>query len=115
MLKLKTHCGFHELFLKYIIDDMCDLNVSNISYMGLRGYGCMGFGCTTVPTESRSWRGVLDATSIDKVCQCLAAGQRFSPQIKLIYDKTEILLTVELNTITLILKYVMIARPESGL
>ena len=29
--------------------------------------------------EPRSWRGVLDATSCDKVCQWLATGRLFSP------------------------------------
>jgi hypothetical protein len=53
-------------------------------------------------------RGVLDATLSDKVCQWLAAGRWFSPDIPVSYtnntdrhDITEILLKMALNTITL--------------
>ena len=57
--------------------------------------------------EPHSWRGVLDATLFDKVCQWLATGGRwFSPGSSDSstdktdrHDITEILLKVELNTI----------------
>ena len=51
--------------------------------------------------ESRSWRDVLNKTLCDKVCQWLAAGQWFSLSTSV--NITEILLTVLLNSITLIL------------
>jgi hypothetical protein len=34
---------------------------------------------TSCEFESRTWRGVLDTTLCDKVCQWLAAGRWFSP------------------------------------
>ena len=54
----------------------------------------------------RSWRGVLDTTLFDKVCQWLATGRWFS-QCPIVsstnktdsHDITEILLKVALNTI----------------
>ena len=55
-----------------------------------------------------SWRGVLDTTLFDKVCQSLATGLWFSPGTPVSstnktehHDITEILLKVALNTITL--------------
>ena len=57
--------------------------------------------------DPRSWRGVLDTTLCDKVCQWLAIGPWFSPgtpvsstNITDRYDIAEILLKVALNTIT---------------
>jgi hypothetical protein len=57
--------------------------------------------------ESRSWRGVLDATLCDKVCQKLATGRLFSPGTSVFstnkadcHDITEVLLKVALNTTT---------------
>ena len=56
--------------------------------------------------EPRLWRGVLDTTLCDKVCQWLATGRWFSPGAPdSSTDKTdchyiaEILLKVALNTI----------------
>ena len=56
--------------------------------------------------ESCSWRGVLDTTLCDKVCQLLVAGLWFSPGTQISstaktdrHDITEILLKVVLNTI----------------
>ena len=55
--------------------------------------------------EPHSWRGVLDTTLCDKVCQWLAAGRWFPPGIPVSFNKTgrndvtEILLKVVLNTI----------------
>ena len=58
----------------------------------------------------RSWRGVLNITSCDKVCHWLAAGLWFSPGTLVsstnktdCNDITEILLKVAVNTITLTL------------
>ena len=58
--------------------------------------------------ESRSWRGVLDITLCDKVCQWLAAGPGLSPRTPVSstnkidhHNVTEILLKVALNSITL--------------
>ena len=55
--------------------------------------------------HSRTWRGVLDTTLCDKVCQWLATGKwfsrvlRFPQQIRIVrHDITEILLKVALNT-----------------
>ena len=57
--------------------------------------------------ESRSWRGVLDATLCDEVCQWLATGRWVFPGTPISFtnktdchDITEILLKVMLNTIT---------------
>ena len=57
--------------------------------------------------ESRSWRGGLNITLCDKVCQWLATGRWFSPGTLVSsinktnrHDITEILLKVALNTIT---------------
>ena len=55
-----------------------------------------------------SWRGVLDTTAYDKVCQWLAAGRWFSPSTsfsKITYrrDIIGILLKMALRTITLTL------------
>ena len=61
---------------------------------------------TKVELEPRSWRGVLDSTLCDKVCQLLATGRWFSPVTPVSstnktdrHDLTEILLKVALNTI----------------
>jgi hypothetical protein len=57
--------------------------------------------------EPRSWRGVLDTTLCDKVCQWLATGpwvslyNAVSSTNKTDHNITEILLKVALNTITL--------------
>jgi hypothetical protein len=52
--------------------------------------------------ESHSWRGVLDTTFCDKVCQWLATGRWFFPGTTIFsIDITEILLKVALNTITI--------------
>jgi hypothetical protein len=47
--------------------------------------------------EPRAWRGVLDTTLCDTVCQWLATGRWFSPVSST--NITEILLKVALNTI----------------
>jgi hypothetical protein len=53
--------------------------------------------------EPRSWRGVLDTTLCDKVCQWLATGRLFYPVFSAYktdrHDITELLLKVALNTI----------------
>ena len=56
--------------------------------------------------EPRSWRGVLYTKLFDKICQCLATSQWFSPDTPVsstnktnIHDIAEMLLKVELNTI----------------
>ena len=66
------------------------------------------YGCEF---ESRSWRGVLDATLCDKVCQLLVAGRWLSQGTPVsstkktdCHDLAEILLKVALNTITPIQK-----------
>ena len=60
--------------------------------------------------ESRSWRGVLNTTLCDKVCQWLAAGRWFSQGSPFSFTNktdrhniTETLLKVALNTLTLYL------------
>jgi hypothetical protein len=64
----------------------------------------------TLWVRTHSWRGVLDTTLCDKVCQYLAAGRWFSPGTPVSstnktdrHNITEILLKVVLNTITLTL------------
>jgi len=63
--------------------------------------------------ELYSWRGILDTTLCDKVCQWLATGRWFSlgtpvSSTNKIYrhDITEILLNVALNTITQTIKHI---------
>ena len=86
-------------------------------FRGPRGRERMVVGLTTICAisayhhwscefEPRSWRGVLDTTLCDKVCQWLATGRWFSlgPLVSSInkidrHNITEILLTVTLNTI----------------
>ena len=58
--------------------------------------------------EPRSWRGVLDTTLCDKVCQWLATCRWFSLGTPVsstnktdLHDITEILLKVALSTVTL--------------
>jgi hypothetical protein len=58
--------------------------------------------------ESHSWRGVLETTLCDQVCQLLVAGRWFSPGTLVSstnktdhHNITEILLKVVLNTITI--------------
>jgi hypothetical protein len=62
----------------------------------------------------RSWRGVLDTTLCDNVCQWLVAGRWFSPGTPVssantndVHDITEILLKVALTNIgpTLSIEY----------
>jgi hypothetical protein len=60
----------------------------------------------SVTLESRSWRGVLDTTICDQVCQWFATGRWYSPGTPVSStnktdrrDITEILLKVVLNTI----------------
>ena len=56
--------------------------------------------------EPRSWRGAIDTTVCDKVCQCLVAGRLFSPGTLVSttnktdrHDIAEIFLKVALKTI----------------
>ena len=63
--------------------------------------------CSTCEFEPCSWRGVLDITVCDKVCQWLATARWFSPGTPVSstnktdrHDITEILLKVALSTIT---------------
>jgi hypothetical protein len=81
---------------------------------GCRGRMVVGFTITYVITAYHhrsceyvripSWRGVLDTTLCDKVCQRLATGQWFSPLSSTkktdCHCITEILFKVALNTIT---------------
>ena len=62
------------------------------------------YGSTTCAISSNpEWRGVLDTTIYDKVCQWLATGRWFSPISSTNkgdhHDITEILLKVALSTI----------------
>ena len=82
-----------------------------------RGRDCLVVGFTATCTisvyhhwhdfKSHLWRGVLDTTFCDEVCQWLAKGQWFSPGTLVSstnktdhYVITEILLKVALNIIT---------------
>ena len=63
--------------------------------------------------EPRSWRGVLDTTLCNKICQWLATGRWFSQRTLVStvnktdrHDITEILLKVALNTINHVVFYV---------
>jgi hypothetical protein len=71
--------------------------------------------------ESRSWRGVLDSTLCDKVCQLLETGRWFSQDTPVSstnktgtdhHNITEILLKVALNTIYLSLEQELLTLPE---
>jgi hypothetical protein len=60
---------------------------------------------TTIVMSSilRAWRGVLDTTLCDKVCQWLATGRWFSPCTPVSStNKHEILLNVALNTMMMV-------------
>ena len=65
--------------------------------------------------KARSWRGVLDTTLCDKVCQWLGTGRWVCPGTPISsinktnhHDITEILLKMVLNTITLTLEMLSI-------
>ena len=59
--------------------------------------------------EPRSWRGVLDTTLCDKVCQWFSPSTPVSSTTKTdFHDITEILLKVALNTITLTITYIAV-------
>ena len=81
-----------------------------------RGHDCLVVGFTTACAyhnkscefESHSWRGVLDATLCDKVCQRVATGRWISPGTLVSstnktdrHNITEISLKVALNTIVI--------------
>jgi hypothetical protein len=118
MLTLHCFLLIEFFFLMY----PCLLIQSLNRYCTFRGHhGCdhMVVGFTTTYSissyhhwsrefESRSWRGVLDITLCDKVCQWLAAGPGLSPRTPVSstnkidhHNVTEILLKVALNSITL--------------
>jgi hypothetical protein len=72
--------------------------------------------------ESHSWRGVLDTTLCDKVCQRLATGWWFSQCTPVSssnetdrHNITEILLKVTLNIITLFYEVIWFAYLHSSL
>jgi hypothetical protein len=85
--------------------------IDNIFFV--KYYSCLFFWNSLASVMwilSRSWRGVLEITLCDKDCQWLAVGRWFSPGTPVSsanktdhHDKTEILLKVALNTITLTL------------
>ena len=62
--------------------------------------------------RTRSWRGVLETTLCNKVCNCAATGRWFSPVLSTnkndCHDITEILLKVALNTINQPMHWVFI-------
>ena len=69
-------------------------------------YFCLAITTKVVSLKPRSWRGVLDTTLYDKVCQWLATGLWFSLGTPVSstnktdhHDLTEILLKVASNTI----------------
>ena len=95
--------------------------LGSYNYRGRCGQDRMAVGFTTTCAisayhylscefEPRSWRGVLDTTLCDKVCQQRASGLWFSVGTLFSstnktdhHDITKILLKVALNTITLTL------------
>jgi hypothetical protein len=71
--------------------------------------------CNKENTFDKSWRGVLDTTICDKVCQWLVAGRWFPPGIPVSstnktdrHDIIEIFLNVALNTIALTIHLIKI-------
>jgi hypothetical protein len=68
-------------------------------------YSCIYQSTESCEFEPRSWRGVLDTTLCDKVCQWLATGRWFSPGTPVSstnktdrHDMAKVLLTVASNT-----------------
>jgi len=58
-------------------------------------FSCLIIHLPSCEFEPHSWRGVLDTTLCDSVCQRLATGQWFSPDTPVSStNKTEILLKV---------------------
>ena len=95
--KIKTHSGFHDLFLNH-----------TTPFRGRRGHDRMVVGFNTTYAIYAysyefypcSWRGVLDTTFCDKVCQWFSPCTPVSSTNKTNrHDITEILLKVELNTL----------------
>ena len=101
------------MFVGYVVY----LKIHLLVYWGCCGRDRMVNGFTTIYAisayhplscefESCSWRGVLDTTLCDKVCQWLASGRLFSPSTTVsstnktdCHEITKILLKVVLNTI----------------
>ena len=111
----------HYQFLKfnlYLSVKLDSLTITSFSFLTnlLKILAILQNRVCCIPTyvrvafKSRSWRGVLNTTLCDKVCQWLAKGWWFSlgppvssPNKTDRHDITEILLRGALNTITLTL------------
>ena len=109
------------VYLGFQIILKCNSLMECVIHLGRRGRDRMVFGFTTTHATSDyhqqsyqfepcSWRGVLETTLGDKVCQWLPTSRRFSPGAPVSsanntdrHDIAEILLKVALNTITLTL------------
>ena len=79
-----------------------------LCYYWVSSFFCINFICTIYEFESHSLRGVLDATSCDKLYQRIVVGRWFFPGTAVSstnkadrHDIATILLKVALNTITL--------------
>ena len=98
-------------FLSYYIISFCGEG-------GLWSYGCWistnyavsAYHLWSCEIETHAWRGVLDTTLCDKVCQCLTAGRWFSLDTPASFTNktnrhniTEALFKVSLNLITFLL------------
>jgi len=96
------------LILKHMIHiDYCNYSISSSKWSVSFTWVQLCHQYVSCKFEPRSWRGVLDTTLCDKVCQWLATGQWFSPSTpgfstNKIYlnDIAEIVLKVALNIIT---------------
>ena len=84
LFKLNVFVWISQLNLK--IFQKLDLNLHSIFYLGfgIHILHCIFLNASRAimakcKLESRSWRGVLDTTLCNKVCQWLSTGQWFSP------------------------------------
>jgi hypothetical protein len=126
MLKLPTHSGFHDLFLKYLVRvtytiyQIWHFKV-NEGPLWLWSYGSWinNYLCSQCLSPLTLWiwiplrRGVLHTTLCDQVCQRLVTGRWFSPGTPVSstnktdrHNLTEILLKVALNTINQTYMYI---------
>ena len=103
---MKTYCALP------VVDSFPYGHIQTMVGASCRDRMVVGFTTTcTISVYHHSWRGVLDTTLCEKVCQRLATDRWFSPGTPVSspnktdrHDITEILLKVALNTINQTIK-----------
>jgi hypothetical protein len=104
-----TSFVYPSLEHQILINSVMNGNVKRISVLGVSTTCAISvYHHWSCEFEFCSWRGVLDTTLCDKVCQWLVTGRWFSPCTPVSstnktdrHNITEIMLKVALNTINL--------------